>query len=73
MIVSFGFAIVAAGPVTEIDLVYQSFIAQKAQRVIDGGKADARHFPARGIEDLGRRRMMITRLHRREHDPALPG
>src|SRR5437660_8706096 len=72
MIVSVGLAIVAAGPVTKINLVYQSFVAQKAQRVVNGRKADTRHFPARRVEHLGRRRMMMAGLHHLEHHRSLP-
>jgi hypothetical protein len=71
VIVPLGFAIVPTRPVTEINFAYQSFVAQKAQRVVHGCKANAWHFPTGRIENLSRSRMMISGLHHLEDHPPL--
>src|SRR5215831_18230031 len=53
--------------------MHQPFVAQKAKRVIDGGKTDARQPPARRVKDLGGGGMVITRLDHFQHHLALPG
>src|SRR5215831_5929491 len=73
MIVPVGFAIIPAGAISEFDLMDQAFIPQKSERVVNRGKTDSRQVLSRGVEDLGGRGMMISRLHRVEHHLTLPG
>ncbi len=71
VIVTVCFAIVTAGAVAEFDLMNQALIPQKPQRVINRGEANPGKFPTGRIEDLGGSGMMITRLHRVEHNLTL--
>lgn len=71
MIVSIGFAIVAAGAITKSDFAHQSSLFQIAQRVIDSRATDPGHLFARSVKHLGRGGVMISRLHHVEHNLSL--
>jgi hypothetical protein len=73
MIVSISFAIITAGAVAELNLMNQSFVSQKPERVINRGETNPRQLPPRGVEDLGSGGMMIARLNRFEHHLTLAG
>jgi len=62
MIVTIGFAIVAAGAVAKIYLVNQSGVLQVAQRVVNGCVADAGEAPAGRFEDVAGSRVVIAFL-----------
>ena len=62
MIVTIGFAIVAAGAVAKIYLVNQSGFLQVAQRVVNGCVADTGQAPAGRFEDVAGSRVVVAFL-----------
>ena len=62
MIVTIGFAIVAAGAIAKIYLVNQSGFPQIAQRVVDGCVADTGQATAGRFEDVAGSRVVIAFL-----------
>lgn len=62
MIVTIGFAIVAAGAIAKIYLVNQSGFLQVAQRVVNGCVADAGQAPAGRFEDVACSRVVVAFL-----------
>lgn len=62
VVVSIGFAIVAAGAISKIDLVNQSRLFQVAQRVVNGCVADAGQAPPGRLKDVAGSRVIVTLL-----------
>lgn len=71
MIVPLEFTVVARAVCTEPDLADESFVLQVAQRVVDGGERDAGQEPARMLEDLIGREMLIGFADDAEYSLAL--
>jgi len=62
MIVSTGFAVVAAGAITKTDFVNQPGFFQVAQRVVNGCIANAGQAPAGSLKDIAGGRVVISLL-----------
>ncbi len=60
VVVTIGFAIVAAGVVAKIDFVNEPGILQVAQRVVNSCVADSWQAPPRRLKDVAGSRMIIT-------------
>ena len=73
VIVTTSFAIVAAGTVAKIDFQHQTRFFQIAQRVVDGGIADAGQALPGGLEDIAGRRVVVARENHLKHRFPLPG
>jgi hypothetical protein len=71
VIVTVGFAIVAAGAVAKIDFVDQAGIFQVAQRVVNGCVADTGQTPARRLKDIAGRRVIVAFLNHLENRLSL--
>ena len=67
VIVTFGFAIVAAGAVAKANLANQAGFFQVAQRVVDGCVADAGQSPACSLKDVAGGRVVIAFLDNLEN------
>ena len=67
MVVSIGFAIVAAGAISKTDFVNQPGFFQVAQRVVNGRVADAGQTAAGSLEDVAGGGVVIAFLDNLEH------
>ena len=63
MVVPMSFAIVATGAVSKTDFEHEAGLFQVAQRIVDSCVADTGQTPARGLENVARRRVVITFLN----------
>lgn len=63
VVVPMGFAIVATGAVAKTDFEHKSGFFQVAQRVVNSCVTDTGQTPARRLEDIARRRVVITFLN----------
>ena len=63
MVVPVSFTIVAAGAVSETDFEHETGFFQVAQRVVDSCVTDTGQTAARSLENVARRRVVVTLLN----------
>ena len=63
VVVPVSFTIVATGAISKTDFEHESGFFQVTQRVVNGCVADTGQTPARGLENLARRRVVVTLLN----------
>ena len=63
VVVTIGFAIVAAGAVAKIDFVNEPGVLQVTQRVINGCVADSGQAPPRCLKDVAGGRVIVALLN----------
>src|SRR4029453_2752960 len=67
VIVAFSNSIVTAGAISETYLAQQSFVAQIAEGVVNGGVADGRKVFARRLKDVSGSWVVVPLPHRPQH------
>lgn len=63
VVVPVSFTVIATGAISKTDFEHESGFFQVAQRVVNSCVADTGQTPARGLEDIARRRVVVTLLN----------